>query len=70
MAAPAIQRSARKVVNLGGDADTTGAIAGAIAGAQYGFEAIPKRWVNGLLLRDELVELSRELFELQQTLNP
>ena len=59
-----------KVVNLGGDADTTGAIAGAIAGAQYGFEAIPKRWVNGLLLRDELVELSRELFELQQTLNP
>lgn len=32
------------VVNRGGDADTTGAIAGMLAGAYYGFEAIPPRW--------------------------
>ncbi len=31
-------------VNQGGDADTTGAIAGAIAGAHYGPDAIPRRW--------------------------
>jgi ADP-ribosyl-[dinitrogen reductase] hydrolase len=32
------------VVNRGGDADTTGAIAGMLAGACYGLQAIPKRW--------------------------
>ncbi len=32
------------VVNQGGDADTTGAIAGMIAGACYGLGAIPERW--------------------------
>jgi ADP-ribosyl-[dinitrogen reductase] hydrolase len=36
------------VVNRGGDADTTGAIAGMIAGAHYGFEAIPARWLKRL----------------------
>jgi len=32
------------VVNRGGDADTTGAIAGMIAGAFYGLEGLPQRW--------------------------
>ena len=32
------------VVNRGGDADTTGAIAGMIAGAYYGLNEIPKKW--------------------------
>ena len=36
------------VVNRGGDADTTGAIAGMIAGALYGPQAIPTRWTNAL----------------------
>jgi len=35
-------------VNQGGDADTTGAIAGAIAGAYYGPDAIPKEWLKKL----------------------
>lgn len=34
------------VVNRGGDADTTGAIAGMIAGAFYGREAIPPQWME------------------------
>ena len=33
-----------KAVNLGGDADTIGAITGGLAGALYGYEAIPVRW--------------------------
>ncbi len=37
-----------ETVNRGGDADTTGAIAGMIAGAFYGLEAIPKRWLKKL----------------------
>nr|WP_274520671.1 ADP-ribosyl-[dinitrogen reductase] hydrolase [Ectothiorhodospira variabilis] len=36
------------VVNRGGDADTTGAIAGMVAGALYGPEGIPERWVKAL----------------------
>lgn len=33
-------------VNQGGDADTTGAICGMLAGAYYGRESIPKRWLK------------------------
>jgi ADP-ribosyl-[dinitrogen reductase] hydrolase len=36
------------VVNRGGDADTTGAIAGMLAGARYGRAAIPERWSSKL----------------------
>ena len=36
------------VVNRGGDADTTGAIVGMLAGALYGVDAIPLRWLSAL----------------------
>jgi ADP-ribosyl-[dinitrogen reductase] hydrolase len=36
------------VVNRGGDADTTGAIAGMLAGALYGETALPKVWLTAL----------------------
>lgn len=42
-------------VNQGGDADTTGAICGMLAGAYYGQEAIPRRWLkkmDGRLIRE------------------
>ena len=54
-------------VNRGGDADTNGAIAGAIAGAYYGPGEIPQRWAKKLdrtlvaeirALADRMVELS------------
>jgi ADP-ribosyl-[dinitrogen reductase] hydrolase len=35
-------------VNLGGDADTIGAITGGLAGALYGAKNIPLRWINAL----------------------
>lgn len=37
-----------ETVNCGGDADTTGAIAGMLAGAHYGVGAIPARWLKRL----------------------
>ncbi|HEX9023789.1 MAG TPA: ADP-ribosyl-[dinitrogen reductase] hydrolase [Geobacteraceae bacterium] len=55
------------VVNQGGDADTTGAIAGMLAGAYYGMEEIPKRWLKKMdrtvlaeaaTLAEQLVQLS------------
>jgi ADP-ribosyl-[dinitrogen reductase] hydrolase len=36
------------VVNRGGDADTTGAIAGMLAGALYGLKSLPPNWQNAL----------------------
>lgn len=35
-------------VNHGGDADTIAAITGSLAGAKFGFDAIPKRWIDQL----------------------
>lgn len=35
-------------VNQGGDADTTGALAGMLAGARYGVQQIPERWLARL----------------------
>ena len=37
-----------QAINLGGDADTVGAITGALAGARWGASAIPQRWLDGL----------------------
>lgn len=53
-------------VNQGGDADTTGAIAGAIAGAYHGPDAIPVRWSRRLApaLVAELHELADALVAL------
>lgn len=35
-------------VNHGGDADTIAAITGSLAGAKFGYNDIPKRWINQL----------------------
>lgn len=35
-------------VNLGGDADTIGAVCGQIAGSFYGFSSIPKKWLKAV----------------------
>jgi ADP-ribosyl-[dinitrogen reductase] hydrolase len=54
------------VVNQGGDADTTGAIAGGLAGAYYGMREIPRRWLKKLDRRQvmELESLAARLLNL------
>ena len=42
------------VVNAGGDADTNAAVACAILGAKFGFNAIPSEYVDGLIYCDQL----------------
>jgi ADP-ribosylglycohydrolase len=50
-------------VNLGDDADTTGAVYGQLAGALYGEGAIPPEWRDRLALRDTIEALADRLCE-------
>ncbi|HEY9838684.1 MAG TPA: ADP-ribosylglycohydrolase family protein [Vampirovibrionales bacterium] len=54
-------------VNLGDDADTTGAIYGQIAGAFYGELGIPERWRQQLAYAELIISLSDRLFEFSQS---
>ncbi|WP_291992789.1 ADP-ribosyl-[dinitrogen reductase] hydrolase [Candidatus Accumulibacter sp. ACC003] len=57
-----------EVVNRGGDADTTGAIAGMLAGARYGLQAIPERWLGALdpAIRQHCTRQAAALLALSQ----
>jgi ADP-ribosyl-[dinitrogen reductase] hydrolase len=48
-------------VNRGGDADTIGAIAGAVAGARFGASQLPDRWLAAINETDELELLAEQL---------
>lgn len=49
-------------VNLGDDADTTGAVCGQVAGAFYGQDAIPAKWREKLTMGQEIADLADRLF--------
>ena len=46
-----------KAVNLGEDTDTTGAVAGGLAGLLYGFDDIPQTWVEQLARKEDIEHL-------------
>lgn len=48
-------------VNLGGDADTIGAVTGALAGCSYGAVSIPDRWLVHIQSAPRLAELAEAL---------
>lgn len=50
-----------QLVNLGHDADTTGAIAGGLLGVRWGASAWPWRWVGRLETQVEICRLARDL---------
>jgi hypothetical protein len=45
-----------RVVRLAGDADTNGAVAGALLGARFGAREIPPSWLKALLRKDDLLD--------------
>ena len=53
---------ALRAVNLGDDADTTGAVYGQLAGAYYGERGIPEEWRNILAHREEIEALADQLY--------
>jgi ADP-ribosylglycohydrolase len=52
-------------VNLGEDADTTGAIYGQLAGAYYGFSNIPKTWTKKLAKHEMIKSTVKKLLDVQ-----
>jgi ADP-ribosyl-[dinitrogen reductase] hydrolase len=54
-----------EVVNLGGDADTTAAVAGGLVGVRDGIGAVPARWVEALEYREPLLALVSELLDVR-----
>lgn len=51
-------------VNRRYDADTTGAVAGQIAGSIYGLSGIPQRWLNSLIGLGSIKESAKKLYQL------
>ena len=51
-------------VNLGDDADTTGAVYGQLAGAYYGEEGIPEDWREKVSHHELIVSFAEKLFGL------
>jgi ADP-ribosyl-[dinitrogen reductase] hydrolase len=58
------ESGALAAVNLGDDADTTGAVYGQLAGAHYGVNGIPSRWRSKLVRHDEIVAMADRLLDL------
>ena len=54
------------VVHAGGDADTNAAVACAVLGAKYGFNSIPKEYVDGLIYKKQLEEVVNGMIELMK----
>ena len=50
-------------VNLGDDADTTGAVYGQIAGAFYGYQDIPEDWRTNIAMLSEILNIADHIYE-------
>ncbi|WP_239640695.1 ADP-ribosylglycohydrolase family protein [Haloferax denitrificans] len=54
-----------EVVNHGGDADTIGALTGALVGARFGATAFPTQWVETVSGTDDAINLSQKLLNME-----
>ena len=61
LTAESIEEAIVTAVNRGGDTDTVGAVTGAVAGARFGDESLPDRWLDVLEYRDDLELLAKAL---------
>lgn len=53
-----------EIVNRGEDTDTGGCITGGLAGAYYGYEAIPPRWLDALKNKEEIMDVTEGFVSL------
>jgi ADP-ribosylglycohydrolase len=64
--ADSFRDSCLMAVNLGDDADTTGAVVGQLAGAFYGKTGIPHDWLTVLAMRETIEDFAVKLFEMSR----
>jgi ADP-ribosylglycohydrolase len=57
------EEGALMAVNLGEDADTTGAIYGQIGGAYYGENSIPEQWRAITAMKNTIINLAENIFQ-------
>jgi ADP-ribosyl-[dinitrogen reductase] hydrolase len=62
MNARTLEGAILSAINLGGDSDTAGACCGALAGAYWGFEAIPKRWIRDIEDYENILHRAEQLW--------
>jgi ADP-ribosylglycohydrolase len=61
-----LKKCMEHIVNQGGDADTTGAMAGSLLGGLYGYSKFPDQWRWRLEDRARLVKLADDLYQLSK----
>ena len=52
-----------EAVNLGLDTDTTGTVAGGLAGLQYGLGDIPRKWMHSVAKKREIDKLIQKFIK-------
>lgn len=62
LASDTFEDALRRAIRMGGDTDTIGAMAGALAGARWGYSQIPETWLN-IEGHDMLLDLADALFD-------
>ena len=66
LSASSAREAVETAVALGDDADSTGAVTGAMAGAAYGASALPKKWVETVQFRERLESEAVRLLDLSE----
>lgn len=58
-----------KAINLGDDTDTVGAVSGSLAGALYGFDSVPKKWIVMLKKADYIEKMCEKAYYIWTNIN-
>ncbi len=62
--AASFEEGVSALIHQGGDADTNASVAGALLGARFGYDAIPRPWIEGLTWKKFMNRIADELFQL------
>lgn len=65
LVAPSFEAGVVLAVNIDGDSDSTGSIAGNLLGAMLGTASIPERWLQPLELRETITTVAEDLYDCQ-----
>ena len=53
--------SVLNAVNLGGDTDTIAALVGGLSGVKYGYNSLPKNWIQCIRAKESIFNLTKQL---------